>query len=166
MGFGCRVSGFRPVLAFLLLTPDTRHLSTNVQFSCNPSTVKESLPFSHAKRRDLHSWFYTGCEIFQGGWIREKFFTLIRCRPERICNPACFPSTLISFSIKSTYWPAPDYYPTNDSVKRYLEPDRIPIWWFLPIIKIKIVYHLHNRKTFICFKEQLTALYVLFVRTN
>ncbi|MEE4599706.1 MAG: hypothetical protein V2J65_00360 [Desulfobacteraceae bacterium] len=41
----CRVSGFRPVFAFLLLTPETLNLSASVQFSCNPSKVEESLLF-------------------------------------------------------------------------------------------------------------------------
>jgi len=49
IGFRCRVSGFRLALAFSLLTPDTRHLSDSVQFSCNPSKIKELQLFFKAE---------------------------------------------------------------------------------------------------------------------
>jgi hypothetical protein len=42
------IRGVRSALAFSLLTPDARNLSASVQFSCNPSKIKESRLFFQA----------------------------------------------------------------------------------------------------------------------
>ncbi|MGD8676932.1 MAG: hypothetical protein PVG81_14105, partial [Desulfobacterales bacterium] len=56
---GFQVSGVRPAVVFSLLTPDTRNLSANVQFSCNPTTFRVSQPFSQAEWRGLDLEFFT-----------------------------------------------------------------------------------------------------------
>jgi len=44
-----QVSGFRLVLTFSLLTPDTRYLRASVQFSRNSPRIKESRLFFQAE---------------------------------------------------------------------------------------------------------------------
>ena len=55
IGFRCRVSGFRLVLAFSLLTPDTRHLKPKgLRRRFQPVGLKGRAPARRAYSRDIY----------------------------------------------------------------------------------------------------------------